>query len=348
MEMNSTMLEKDSFFHPSMHLLNFVLSSAGVLINVVLLLVMFLIGRRRCASYFLLILMSICDLLYSLVYTSIWLTSHSFLNLVNHQILCPLSFFLTPFSFTGSTLLLLVCLIHWLKDFHRQYETVLGQISGRLSVVFIFAFLIVRSVLGSTSIELMSDSVRPNVRHCTIDMNTPLIVAKIEHINHIFAELTDILVYLSWFVLLLLRILSNLRSPKKSFEMRRTNTSSMDQRLKHQQRHADVSLIIVSLTILSLIFYLPVMSSKFFSLELTLRGETLFTGELIPFLQEIQQASHLFCLSIRFVPYLLFDQRVRAFLHRMIGWKIQRTSPVVSRQFLCRCRCSTERQRTRL
>ncbi|CAF3416372.1 unnamed protein product, partial [Rotaria sp. Silwood2] len=287
MEINLTTLSipltNGESFSKYMRLINLTLSSSGILCNSILLIILFLLNRQQCTTYFLLILMTMCDFLYCTVYTSIILTIDNYLNIINHQILCPLSFFLTPFTFTGSTLLLFICLLHFITDYIRKYNTILGQIGGRLSVVFVFAFAIIRSVLGSTSIELVSDPRMPQIQHCTIDMNTPDLVTKVQNINYIFAEVTDILVYIGWIIIIIIYFISLIRhklllkkenetnskrSPFVSFllvsKSRQENIISINQeRLTNKKRHHYVSLIILSISIMSILFYLPVMINKF-------------------------------------------------------------------------------------
>ncbi|CAF4632338.1 unnamed protein product, partial [Rotaria magnacalcarata] len=45
-------------------------------------------------------------------------------------------------------------------------------------------------------------------------MNTPSIVATIQKLNHIFAEVTDILIYISWILILLLYCINVIRRKK--------------------------------------------------------------------------------------------------------------------------------------
>lgn len=364
----SSITNIDDSFDTILRFINLILSCTGVLSNMILFIFLYAVGRRHCATYFLLICMTSCDFIYCIVYMSIGLTIDRYLNIINHQILCPLSFFLSPFAFTGSTLLLLICQIHFVRKFERKYDTIIGQISGRLSVVFIFAFVIIRSVLGSTSIELISDSRTPPIQHCTIDMNTPVIVSQIQNINHIFAEVTDILVYFGWIILQSL-ILFSLFSCRKyvrclsltkvknidHLSPRRANCSS-NERIKNRQRHRDVSFIIISISILSIILYFPIMTNKLSTMEFLPRDQRLFNNDFILFLQNIQQALHLFCLSIRFIPYFLFDQRIRLFIYRRIGWKIQRkrfsTSSINNNQirrqqkYTFHCHCSGQHHRS--
>jgi len=352
MEMNSTILTNTDSFDKNMRSINLALSCTGILTNFILLIILFRLNRHQCTTYFVLILMTICDFLYCTVYTSILLTIDSYLNIINHQILCPLSFFLTPFTFTGSTLLLLICLLHLITNYTRRYDTILGQIGGRLSVIFIFAFLIIRSVLGSTSIELISDSSMPHIQYCTIDMNTPDIVAKIQNINHIFAEVTDILVYIGWIIILLIYFISlipcknsretdSISSPFISFLIERKN----QERLTNKQRHSDVSLIILSISIISILFYLPVMTNKFTTMNIIYLDKPFLNDEQTFLLQVIQQTTHLFCLTIRFLPYFIFDKKIRLFFHQMIGMKIQRKKSSKRLQnYIFHCQCSRRQQ----
>lgn len=352
MEDNSTLPQKTDSFNQTIRLINLILSSTGIVSNFILLIILFCLRRQQCTTYFILILMNICDFLYCLVYTSILLTIDSYLNLINHQILCPLSFFLTPFTFTGSTLLLFICLLHLITNYNRRYDTILGQIGGRLSVILVFAFVIVRSVLGSTSIELISDSSTPPIQHCTIDMNTPDIVTKIQTINHIFAEVTDILVYIGWIILVILYFFSFIprrKSPRTTvrFLMEKNKSSSVNEDfLNNKHRHHDVSLIILSISIISIIFYLPVMTNKFLTMSMMYFPRTLLNDEQTFLLQVIQQTMHLFCLTIRFLPYLFFDQNIRALIHPIIGMRIQRKKfSDRYHKYICSCRCS-QRQRS--
>ena len=343
-------------------LINLTFSFTGVLTNFILLIIVTSLGRHQCTTYFLLILMTLCDFLYCTVYGSILLTIESYLNIINHQILCPLSFFLTPFTFTGSTLLLFICLLHFITKYIRKYDTILGQIGGRLSGVFVFAFTIIRSVLGSTSIELMSDPNMPNIQHCSIDMNTTEIVAKVQNINHIFAEVTDILVYIGWIIVLLIYLISSVRyknvSPNRktsSFltikKKREDNVVTNNHtRLTSKQRHNDLSLIILSISLISILLYLPVMINKFTTMNLIYRDRSFFTDRQIYFLQVIQQPAHLFCLTIRFIPYFIFDKSINSFIHRMIGMKIERKKSSKRgkrlQKYICRCRCSRQQEST--
>jgi hypothetical protein len=364
--MNATTLAMSlmniNLFNKHMRLTNLTFSCTGVLTNFILLIVLLRFKRQQCTTYFLLILMTICDFLYCTVYTSILLTIDYYLNIINHQIICPLSFFLSPFTFTGSTLLLFICLLHFNTNYIRRYDTTLGQIGGRLSVVFVFAFTIIRSVLGSTSIELVSDSTMSHIQHCTIDMNTPDIVTTVQDIIHIFAEVTDILVYIGWIILLLIYFISLIHCKKSTKnpnlfvrvliirKSRQTNflTTTNQERLTNKQRHNDVSLIILSISILSILFYLPVMINKFTTMNLIYRERTFLTEQQVFFLQVIQQTTHLFCLTIRFIPYFIFDKRIKHFFHRMIGMKIQRKKSsnkgIRLQKYICNCQCSRRQQ----
>ncbi|CAF3109350.1 unnamed protein product [Rotaria socialis] len=371
MELNETTLSmtimNDESFNRNIRLTNLTLSSAGIVCNFILLIILLILDRHQCTTYFLLILMTICDFLYCTVYASILLTIENYFNIINHQILCPLSFFLTPFTFTGSTLLLFICLLHLITNYKRKYNTILGQIGGRLSVVFVFAFIIIRSVLGSTSIELMSDSIMPQIQHCTIDMNTPEIVTKVQNIVHIFAEVTDILVYIGWIAILFIYFMSLIKNKilkkqnginQKSdrfvsfLSVRRKQegnlNSTNEQRLTNKERHNNVSLIILLISLLSILFYLPVMINKFITMTLIYQGKTFLNDQQIYYLQVIQQTTHLFCLTIRFIPYGLFDKRIRSSIHHLIGMKIQKiklTKKTKYQQtYICHCQCSRRQQ----
>ncbi|CAF4071535.1 unnamed protein product [Rotaria sordida] len=372
MEMNETMLliqlTNAESFSKYMRLINLTLSSSGILCNSILLIVLLLLNRHQCTTYFLLILMTMCDFLYCTVYTSILLTVENYINIINHQILCPLSFFLTPFAFTGSTLLLFICLIHFITNYVRKYNTVLGQIGGRLSVVFVFAFTIIRSVLGSTSIELVSDSRMPHIQQCSIDMNTPDLVTKVQEINHIFAEVTDILVYIGWIIILIIYIISLIQkkllkknsetnrktSPFVSFlivsKNRQENITSINQeRLTNKKRHHNVSLIIILISIISILFYFPVILNKFITMNFIFHYKTFLTAQQSFFLQIIQQTTHLFCLTIRFIPFILFDKRINSIIHHMIGMKIQKRKKSSKKtkhqqKYICHCHCSRRQQ----
>jgi hypothetical protein len=348
-----------------MRLINLTFSCTGALTNFILLIILLLLGRHQCTTYFLLIIMTVCDFLYCVVYTSIVLTIEYYLNIINHQILCPLSFFLTPFTFTGSTLLLFICLLHFITNYIRRYDTILGQISGRLSVVFIFAFIIIRSVLGSTSIELLPDPTMSHILHCTIDMNAPEIVIKVQNINHIFSEVTDMLVYIGWIIIILIYFISSIQWQTSSKKSRITthrksnpfvslfvvkkNREVNHERLTNKQRHNDVSLIILSIGLLSIILYSPVMTNKFTTMNLIYLGKTFLTDRQIIVLQILQQTTHLFCLTIRFIPYFIFDKRICSFLHEMIGMKIPRKQSLNRKEkrlqkYICHCQCSRRQE----
>ncbi|UJR33871.1 hypothetical protein I4U23_021292 [Adineta vaga] len=395
MDMNTTMrnLSLENYDIPIKYIRssNFLLSCTGLLLNFILFIILLFIGRRQCATYFLLILMTLCDLLYCLVYLSIVLTVDQYINLINHEILCPLSFFLTPSTFTGSTLLLLICLLHVLTNYVRKYDTILGQIGGRLSVVFILAFIIVRGVLGSTSIELViPDENATDIRYCTIDMNTSPIVTAVQNINHIFAEVTDILVYIGWIIVLLLFLISSICCKKSSFcTQTDSNISSLIKQypyasllvqqnqlinqeqnpmsvtvelsdmlnlsnepiLTNKQRHHDVSLIILSISILSILFYLPIMINKYSTMYFVYREHVLLTAEQTYFLQLLQHTAHLFCLSMRFLPYFVFDKRISLFLNQLIGFKYMKKNPRQKRRkcrfkqkYMCTCQCHRRSQ----
>ncbi|UJR13448.1 hypothetical protein I4U23_000462 [Adineta vaga] len=352
-------IDNVDFLNKFIRLINLIISCIGILTNLILLISLLLLHRHQCTTYFLLILMTLCDFLYCLVYTSISLTIDSYLNIINHQILCPLSFFLTPFTFTGSTLLLFVCLLHLITNFNRHYETVLGQLGGRLSVVFIFAFIIIRSVLGSTSIDLIPDIRTPHIQNCIIDINTSELVSKVQKMNHIFAEVTDILVYIGWIILLIIYFIASKTSRQNSKQIvsflitkpnqQETLLTHHEERLTNKQRHHDVSLIILSISIISILLYLPIIISKLITMELTYRYQTFLTDQQVFFLQMIQQVAHLFCLTIRFFPYIFFDKRMYSFIHRMIGMKIQRktlTNQKSTRiqKYICHCQCSRQQE----
>lgn len=361
---SSVLLSPINIFDKKMRLINLIISCSGILCNLILLIIVFQRNLHQCTTYFVLLLMILFDLIYCIVYTSILLTIDEYINLINHQILCPLSFFLTPFTFTGSTLLLFICLLHLITNYNRRYDTILGQIGGRLSVVFVFAFIIIRSVLGSTSIELINDGRIENIQHCTIDMNTPSIVTKVQNINHIFAEVTDIILYIGWIILFIIYLISKISS-KKSNEINSKSSSFVSfliikkdreeailslnkDRLRNKKRHKNVSLIILSISLLSIIFYFPVMLNKFVTMNLIYREKTFLNEEGIIFLQIIQQTTHLFCLTIRFIPYFLFDKRIQLFFHQIIGFKFQRKYILKKDKhlikFICHCQCSRKQQ----
>jgi hypothetical protein len=362
MDINTTAMMDTDLVNQNMRLINFILSCTGLGFNLLLIILFFSIGRRQCATYFLLLLMAICDFLYCTVYVSIMLTDYQYLNIINHQIMCPLSFFLTPFTFTGSTLLLLICLLHFLTNYVRKYDTVLGQIGGRLSVIFVLAFIIIRSVLSTTSVELIiPNPTMPQIKYCTIDMTTLPLVKIVQNFNHIFTEVTDILVYVGWIIILLIYFINlipwnrfcrynqtelNLASIDKPFSfttliIRNNNNINSGQNAvtipielsdlsnnvneglipTNKERHNDVSLIIVSISFISILLYLPIMINKYSTMYFVYRQRQLLNDEQTYFLQMIQQTAHLFCLSIRFLPYFLFDKRIHVFLNQMIGMK---------------------------
>ncbi|CAF0781383.1 unnamed protein product [Rotaria sordida] len=401
--MNTTIIpipmENDDLFNKYMRYISFILSCTGLLFNFLLIIILLLIGRRQCATYFLLISMTICDFLYCTIYVSIILTVDQYINIINHQIICPLSFFLTPFTFTGSTLLLFICLLHLITNYVRKYDTVLGQLGGRLSVVFVLAFIIIRSVLGSTSIELVVPNPDiPHIRFCIIDMNTPTIVATIQKINHIFAEVTDILIYIGWIIILFIYFI-NLVHFKKFHSNDRTNVSlsinkphlhtslltnnnnnnsinneqnivtiniesidllsitnpsTVTTTISNKQRHNDISLIILSISLISVILYLPIMVSKYVTMYHVYRNELLLTEQHTYFLQLFQHTTHLLCLSIRFLPYFIFDKHINLFMSHMIGMKctkIQRERSLSRKQkyklkhkYIWHCQCYRRQQ----
>lgn len=326
-------------FNLEANLINLVLSSIGILTNSILLIILLRFRRHQCTTYFLLTLMTIFDLVYCLVYISILLTNHSYLNLINHQILCPLSFFLSPFTFTGSTLLLFICLVHLITNFTRHYDTFLGQIGGRLSIVFVLAFILIRSVLGSTSIELISDPSSPHTQYCTIDMNTPDIVVKVQNLNQMFAEVTDILVYIGWMSLLLIYFNSLISCKKSNIFYSIFLLKSSSQQKRNQNRHRHVSLIIIFISLLSLICYLPVMINKLIAIIYLYFSYEVLSSSNIFYLQIVQQTTHLFCLAIRFLPYFLFDKQMKSIFKKCIRMKLQSNDiPKKSYQkYICYC-----------
>ncbi|CAF0778247.1 unnamed protein product [Rotaria sp. Silwood1] len=389
-------MESEHLFNKYMRLINFILSCTGLLFNLLLVIMLLSIGRRQCATYFLLILMAICDFLYCSIYVSIILTAHQYINIINHQIMCPLSFFLTPFTFTGSTLLLFICLLHLMTNYVRKYDTILGQLGGRLSVVFVLAFIIIRSVLGSTSIELVVlDPDKPQIRFCTIDTNTPIIVATVQKINHIFAEVTDILIYIGWIIILFIYFISLFRCkkfhsndqtnslslidkplsytslltnnnnnnnnsvnngqnmvtmPMESLDMLNvTNQPTVTAIINNKQRHNDISSIVLSISLISVILYLPIMVFKYVTMYRVYRDKALLTEQHMYFLQLFQHTAHLICLSIRFLPYFIFDKRISVFMNHMIGMKCMKieSERTLSRQrkyklkhkYIWHCQC---------
>jgi hypothetical protein len=258
------------------------------------------------------------------------------------------------------------------------------------------AFILIRSVLGSTSIELIiPDPSMPHLQFCTIDMNTPTIVATVQKINHIFAEVTDILVYLGWIVILIIYFITISPCKKSSsFYGRERNSSSMVKPLSfasilllnninphrrpsidvinmeltdmssitnettitttNKQRHNDVSLIILIISLISIIFYLPIMIYKYSTIYFVYRDKALLTDQQTFFLQISQHTAHLFCLSIRFLPYFIFDKRIRLFIKEMIGIKcmkiekrrtLSRTGKYkVKHKYIWRCQCHRREQ----
>ena len=372
----------DSLSKTHMRLANFSLLCSAFVSNFLLSFVLLSVGRRQCSTYFLLFLMSICDCLYCAVHLSIFLTIDHYINIINHQILCPLSFFLTPFTFTGSTLFLLICLIHFITNYVRKYDTVLGQIGGRLSVVFVLAFVIIRSVLGSTSVELIIlDPHKPDSHYCTIDMNTTELVEAVQNITHIFSELTDILVYLAWMAVLLVYVINLMRCKQSYFydDMESTTQLAMAKPLSYasllilynnnnvdlaippntvtiasdgtttdalntavegtgitvsnKRRHRDLSVIILCIACVSIVLYLPIMVGKYSTLYMAYCKRSLFDHAQMDLLQSIQHTAHSLCLSVRFIPYVLFDRRVHSFLHELVGMKCVRVDghPLLSR-----------------
>lgn len=365
-------IEIEELLNRYMRWINFVLSSTGLVFNLLLVIIFFSIGRRQCTTYFLLILMAVCDCLYCIIYVSIILTVEQYMNIINHQILCPLSFFLTPFTFTGSTLLLFICLLHLITSYVRKYDTTLGQLGGRLSVVFVLAFLIIRSVLGSTSIELVvPDPSAPHIQYCTIDTNTPSIVATVQKFTHIFAEVTDILIYIGWIIIILIYFINLMRckrnqtndqiDPSSFLDKPRSysfvvlgnnsttnnisnnitngqnvvtmNRESIDMlnltnpsvlpttAINNKQRHSDVSLIILSISLISIVLYLPIMVTKYVTMFRMYYPESSFSEQNLFYLQLLQHTAHLICLTIRFLPYFIFDKRINLFMGQMIGMK---------------------------
>ena len=361
---SSTPVTNQDLFDKNMRLINFILSCTGVFCNFTLFITLLLIGRRQCTTYFLLLLMTACDFLYCADYVSIVLTVEHYMNVINYQILCPLSFFLTPFTFTGSTLLLLICLLHFITNFVRKYDTVLGQISGRLSVVFVLAFIIIRGVLHSTSVELIIvDSIVPHQRFCTIDMNIPAIVEAVQKFNHIFAEVTDILIYLGWIGIVMVYVIKSIRCRRSylcgendrdlsstaqptsfaslymtyngsQYTHRRPSAVALEMDsmdlfstvndppvapVTNKQRHRNVSLIILSISCLSIVLYLPNIIYKYSIICSTYYQYAPFSENHTFVLRTLQQSAHLLCLSIRFLPYFVFEDRIHSLLTSMIG-----------------------------
>ena len=344
----------------TIRILNFILSCTGLGFNLLLLIILVSIGRRQCTTYFLLILMTICDFLYCAVYVSISLTVDQYLNIINHQVICPLSFFLTPFTFTGSTLLLFICLLHLATNYVRKYDTILGQISGRLSVVFILSFIIIRSVLSTTSVELVALNPKmPQIEYCIIDMNPPELVATFQKLNHVFSEVTDIVIYVGWIIILLIYLIKHLpcgkfapcerhetnllpvdkphsftsliavdnmnnKIPNETTTIELSTTASPVQEeptICGKQKHNDVSSIIISISFLSVVLYLPIIISKYSLMYVAYTEQAFLNNSQTQILQIIQQTTLLFCLSIRFLPYFIFDRRIRLLLSQMFGMK---------------------------
>jgi hypothetical protein len=201
-------------------------------------------------------------------------------------------------------------------------------------------------------------------------MNVPEIVIKVQNVNHIFSEVTDILVYIGWIIIILIYFISSIQwqtSSKKSrmrtnrksnpfvslFIVKKTREENFvginHERLTNKQRHNDVSLIILSIGLLSIILYFPVMTNKFTTMNLTYLGKTFLTDRQIIVLQILQQTTHLFCLTIRFIPYFIFDKRICSFLHEMIGMKIlKKQSPMRKekrlQKYICHCQCSRRQE----
>lgn len=344
----------------TLRILNFILSCTGLGFNLLLLIILFSIGRRHCTTYFLLILMTICDFLYCAVYVSIILTVDQYLNIINHQVICPLSFFLTPFAFTGSTLLLFICLLHLATNYVRKYDTILGQISGRLSVVFVLSFIIIRSVLSTTSVELVALNPKmPHIEYCIIDMNPPALVAMFQKLNHIFSEVTDILIYVGWIIILLIYLIqylpcgkfvsckrpetnllpidkphsftslvivdnTNIKVPNETTTIELSTTASPVQEeptITSKQKHHDVSAIIISISFLSVVLYLPIIISKYSLMYIAYTDQAFLNHSQTEILQIIQQTALLLCLSIRLFPYLIFDRHIRLLFSQMFGMK---------------------------
>lgn len=344
----------------TIRILNFILSCTGLGFNLLLLIILVSIGRRHCTTYFLLILMTICDFLYCALYVSISLTVDQYLNIINHEVICPLSFFLTPFGFTGSALLLFICLLHLATNYVRKYDTMLGQISGRLSVIFVLSFIIIRSVLSTTSVELVALNPKmPHIKDCIIDMNPPELVKIFQKLNHVFSEVTDILIYIGWIIILLIYLIQYLPCGKfASCERHATNLLPVDKphsftslvtldtmnnkvpnetttielfttgspvqeepTICSKQKHNDVSSIIISIGFLSVVLYLPIIISKYSVMYIAYTEQTFLNDSQTQILQIIQQTTLLFCLSIRFLPYFIFDRRIRLLFSQMFGMK---------------------------
>jgi hypothetical protein len=87
------------------------------------------------------------------------------------------------------------------------------------------------------------------------------------------------------------------------------------------------------------------MTNKFTTMNIIHPGKTFLNDEQTFLLQVIQQTTHLFCLTIRFLPYFIFDKKIRLFFHRMIGMKIQRKKSSKRLQnYIFRCQCSRRQQ----
>ena len=114
---------------------------------------------------------------------------------------------------------------------------------------------------------------------------------------------------------------------------------------KNKRKHRDASSIILCICLMSVVLYLPIMSHKLMAMDMHLRQRTFFSERQVAFIQDIQQAAHLLCLAIRFVPYLIFDKRIHSWIHRMMGVRIPRKTPRTAprrhgHQYRCRCHCS--------
>jgi hypothetical protein len=176
---------------------------------------------------------------------------------------------------------------------------------------------------------------------------------------------TDILVYIGWIILLSLYLISLIPRKKsnkpnqnrKSFvsflivkkNQQKTIVTTDQERITNKQRHNDVSLIILSISLISVLFYLPVMINKFLTMNIIHREKMFLNEQQIFYLQIIQQTSHLFCLTIRFIPYFIFDKRIRLFFHRMIGMKIQKRKKSSKKEirlqkYIFHCQCSRQQE----
>lgn len=335
---------------------HFVLLCMGSLFNLLLVKLLTRSRRRKCTTLLLLTLMALCDCVYCSVNLSIKLTIDQYINIINHQILCPLSFFLIPFTFTGSTLLLLICLIHLASNYIRKYDTISGQLCGPLSAVFILAFVLIRSVLGTTSVELLViDPKMSDLHYCTIDMNTTLIVNIMQDVVHVFADVTDIFIYLLWIIIalkFLVNVIRSKHSPSERISLSAATRTQMKRRAVivydgddlcqekktttinipikmstaltkntslNKYRHSTMSLIILSITICSTLLYLPIMIGKYSTLHLIFFEKPLFDSFQTNMLQTLQNTAHSLCLSIRFLPYILVNRRIRRFVVRICG-----------------------------